>query len=172
MSAYNFFRLNKSQMSSLKKSHSFTFLIALLVLTGVSSAFDIADNASIPSTATATVTAASTGITGGVARATSTTAPQRLENYILVNKQIRQSCDFFGDSDLVECNIYFDAKQHSLSNDPAQCLIFGYSNYTLASSRCPMKVPANPCLQSKDFSWMSRCMKVYYAGTVYTRILI
>ena len=156
-------------MASVKKSHNIIFLLALLILTGVSSAFDIASNASIASTATAAVVT-STEIRSNAARATSTTAPQRIENYILVNKQIRQSCDSFENSDLVECNIYFDAKKHSLSNNPSECLVFGYFNYTSASSKCLMRVPANPCLQSNDFSWMSRCMKVYYAGTAYTQI--
>lgn len=91
--------------------------------------------------------------------------PISCEDLTVESNLVRQECLPVDDTDTLDCSFYFDAKKHSLLNDPATCLIFGYVRIPPSSLDhvCWSKLSTNACIQN-DTSWLRVCCEIYYAG--------
>ncbi|KAL9556748.1 hypothetical protein MBANPS3_001729 [Mucor bainieri] len=95
------------------------------------------------------------------------TPPKPYLDPIVENKLVRQSCLPVSGTDTLDCSFYFDAKKHSLLEDPSNCLVFGYYRNPPSSQRndsCQLRFPPDACIY-EEVSWLSGCFEVYYADT-------
>lgn len=68
------------------------------------------------------------------------------------------------ESNLTQCDFYFNPNQHAYWDEPTVCLIYGYARPVRDSEICSLQVPENPCLQ-ENMDWLQQCLRsIYFAG--------
>ncbi|CEP11821.1 hypothetical protein [Parasitella parasitica] len=89
-------------------------------------------------------------------------------NYISANNWLLQECAQVKDTGLIECNFFFNFKQHSLSSDLAECYVYGMVKDS-SPDKCVLHMPEHPCSLGSSQSWISKCYSVYYSESIDVR---